>query len=421
MKEKLIIVAIAAFLILSGIGTVNASVIVEKIEFLTDAPNYELSPVWTADSNKIMYVFLRTEWNQMDSYIMNSDGTNKIRTGIGEGNLVVFHDLSPDGTNLLITKTFGHWYDLFKVNINTGLLTPIANDPSRVESDGYWSPDGKKIAYSQRDWDNPSELWVMDFDGTNKHRLGTSYMLAYGKDWSPDGSKIIYSAINSKNEPDLYMINSDGTNQTQITDTPYREWYPSFSPNGQYIVYASQEESTLDTCDLWLISLEGNYKVRLTNNIGIHDANPHWSPDGTKILFVGNHWKGGDNADIAVITLIIDSDKDGIPDELDNCPTQDSTGFDADNNGCIDTLNGLNQIILTLPNDVLSDETKNSLVSKVENAKKSADKDADNAAINQLNAFINEVKAQRGNKISEDVADTLINYAQNIIVQIETG
>jgi hypothetical protein len=68
---------------------------------------------------------------------------------------------------------------------------------------------------------------------------------------------------------------------------------------------------------------------------------------------------------------------------------------------------------------VLSDETKNSLVSKVQAAENSLDKEKDQAAINQLNAFINEVSAQRGNKISEEVADMLLAYAQNIIAQIQ--
>jgi len=38
-----------------------------------------------------------------------------------------------------------------------------------------------------------------------------------------------------------------------------------------------------------------------------------------------------------------------------------------------------------------------------------------------LNAFINQVEAQRGKKISEEAADMLIAYANNIISKIRTG
>ena len=40
-------------------------------------------------------------------------------------------------------------------------------------------------------------------------------------------------------------------------------------------------------------------------------------------------------------------------------------------------------------------------------------------AKNKLNAFINQVKAQRGKKISEEDADILINNAQEIVVMID--
>ena len=116
-----------------------------------------------------------------------------------------------------------------------------------------------------------------------------------------------------------------------------------------------------------------------------------------------------------------DTDGDTVEDGVDACPVEDATGFDADLDGCIDTPNGLAQIIETLPEDVLSDEVENSIASKVENAIKSVDKDANEAAIGQLEAFINQVEAQRGKKISEDAADLLVAYAQNIIASIFGG
>jgi Tol biopolymer transport system component len=322
-----------------GKGSVSDSVdiilaeskIVKDITFLTDTPEQEFAPIWTADGSQIMYVFQRTAWNDRDSYIMNADGSGKERTYIGEGKLVGFNDLSPDGTELLIAKDSGNWYDVYKVNVNDGTLTPVAADYSKVEARAYWSPDGSKIAYTQ-----DRQLWIMDSDGSNKQRLGTSYNV-WNKDWSPDGSKILYSATGDDSGSDLWMIDPDGINQVQITDTPYNEWDPSFSPDGQYIVYASNEG---DTPDLWLRNIDGSYKVRLTYNVGIGNANPNWHPDGEKIVFVGNNWDN-DHADIAVMTLgeigatsDEDSDGDGVLDDKDNCPdTQNPGQEDSDGDG----------------------------------------------------------------------------------------
>jgi len=52
---------------------------------------------------------------------------------------------------------------------------------------------------------------------------------------------------------------------------------------------------------------------------------------------------------------------------------------------------------------------------------KSLNKGRENAAIGQLEAFINQVEAQRGKKISIEAADLLIGYAENLISQIEGG
>ncbi|MHC4501525.1 MAG: SBBP repeat-containing protein, partial [Planctomycetota bacterium] len=49
----------------------------------------------------------------------------------------------------------------------------------------------------------------------------------------------------------------------------------------------------------------------------------------------------GGSYDAFAAKLILDSDGDGIPDDEDNCPYEDATGLDADNDGCIDSFGGL--------------------------------------------------------------------------------
>ncbi len=91
-------------------------------------------------------------------------------------------------------------------------------------------------------------------------------------------------------------------------------------------------------------------------------------------------------------------------------------GPDMNHNGIPDSMENLPTIIrgLNLPKGI-----ENSLTAKVENAIKSLEKGNTNASINLLQAFINEVEAQRGKKISEKMATMLIQYAQNVIQQIQ--
>jgi len=98
---------------------------------------------------------------------------------------------------------------------------------------------------------------------------------------------------------------------------------------------------------------------------------------------------------------------------------EDATGFDANGDGCIDTLGGLTEVVTTLVNEgVIDSQMKNSLISKVENAESSAEKENICTAVYQLEAFKNQIEGQRGKKISDEAATLLTNYANNIIAQL---
>jgi PKD repeat protein len=81
-------------------------------------------------------------------------------------------------------------------------------------------------------------------------------------------------------------------------------------------------------------------------------------------------------------------------------------------NRTIITIDDLINYILSLN---LPEGTENSLISKLENAKKSLDKKQYKAAKNQLNAFIHEVKALTEKKITFDNAVIINEMAQQII------
>ncbi|MFH0769416.1 MAG: hypothetical protein V1932_07640 [Chloroflexota bacterium] len=55
------------------------------------------------------------------------------------------------------------------------------------------------------------------------------------------------------------------------------------------------------------------------------------------------------------------------------------------------------------------------MASKLESAMASLENGQENAAVNKLNAFINQVKALSGKKIDVDDAQQLINAAEEII------
>ena len=128
-----------------------------------------------------------------------------------------------------------------------------------------------------------------------------------------------------------------------------------------------------------------------------------------------------DCIDTCPLDPLNDIDGDGLCANVDSCPTEDATGFDVDNNGCIDSASGIIATIDTLVTEgVIDASLRNSLFSKAENAEKSLNKDKVCIAIKQFAALISQVNDQRGNKISNEAADEVIAYANSAIAYFET-
>ncbi|MFH1725377.1 MAG: hypothetical protein ABII00_12260, partial [Elusimicrobiota bacterium] len=89
---------------------------------------------------------------------------------------------------------------------------------------------------------------------------------------------------------------------------------------------------------------------------------------------------------------------------------------DANADGCIDRLVDAPGVVETLS---LPEGTDNALTSKLDNAFSSQQQGNAGAAVNKLKAFINSVEAQKGKKISAEDARMLIEFANNVIEEIE--
>jgi len=131
----------------------------------------------------------------------------------------------------------------------------------------------------------------------------------------------------------------------------------------------------------------------------------------------GNITNGGDFLPLTT-TIAIDSDGDGLADSEDECPFEDATGLDADGDGCKDTIGDLINLVHSLN---LQQGIQNSLDKKLEivqDALDAARAGSIQVAINLLNTFINEVKAQKGKELTDEQADLLIAMTNNIIAQL---
>ncbi|MGF1579691.1 MAG: prolyl oligopeptidase family serine peptidase [Gemmataceae bacterium] len=105
---------------------------------------------------------------------------------------------------------------------------------------------------------------------------------------SPDGKWVActvseVSLKDNKSRSDIWMVSVDGQTRRRLTTTSsYSEWHPRWNPDSSSILFTSNRSGTTQ---LWLLSLKGGEATQLTT-IATGADNGLWSHDGKKIAFV---------------------------------------------------------------------------------------------------------------------------------------
>jgi hypothetical protein len=245
-------------------------------------------PSWSPDGERIAYsqgdfVAFRfseaPEDSQTDLYIMNADGTNPIQLTNAPGE-EISPSWSPDGAKLVYIGSSDGTRALYTINADGTGATQMAAGDGFVD-DPVWSPDGSQIAYVV-----DANIWVMNADGSDPARLTTGGGYA-SPAWSPDSARIAF-AHSGADGLVIRLMDADGANVTQLTDSAFRSATPVFSADGDSIFFSSDRGGTWD---LYRLSLNGGgdgapEAVNLTRNPALYSYAPRISPDGTQILFV---------------------------------------------------------------------------------------------------------------------------------------
>ena len=210
---------------------------------------------------------------------MNPDGTDVQQlTPDGAGPA-----WSPDGSKLAFySMVDDHHTEIFVVNADgTGRTRLTVTTALGGPAFPAWSPDGSKIAFQN---DSDRRIYVMDANGANLAALTSGP--DFFPSWSPDGSKIAF-ATTRHGPTEIYVMNANGTGQTRLTNNLDPDNDPSWSPDGSKILFMHDDAAALgDWPDIFVMDPDGTDPVNLTNSLNIAETNAVWSPDGTKIVFV---------------------------------------------------------------------------------------------------------------------------------------
>jgi dipeptidyl aminopeptidase/acylaminoacyl peptidase len=244
--------------------------------------------------------------------------------------------LSPDGKEVA--------YELSivgqKKNRRESSIWQVATDgstaPRRLSAEGFsshaprWSPDGKTLAIlSRRNSDSSAsetpkaQIYLLAMTGGGEGITLTK--LKNGVEsyqWSPDGSRIVvvsasgpldeiapadrksdvrhYKHIQYKyndtgwyddKRRHLWVVNVASGETKQITDgQDWNDADPQWSPDGTRIAFVSDRTGKLfdesHNTDVWVIPAAGGTLTKISDH-EFEDESPRWSPDGKQILFTG--------------------------------------------------------------------------------------------------------------------------------------
>ena len=229
----------------------------------------EFNPRYSADGRKIAFV---RESPGTSIWTMDADGTNERQLTFNQGGATSHLDSfvggwSPDGSKIVFQRSVApaapapRNNEVFTINADgTGLTNLTNNQGATLNSDSQptWSPDGTKIAFQSNRAGN-ADIWVMNANGSNPVNLTASSLTEdSAPEWSPDGTQIAFQSdrgftprsVAARNL-EIYRMNAaDGSNVVRLTFNDYPD--PTTPTTTDFMGY---------------------------------DLNPHWSPQGDRIVF----------------------------------------------------------------------------------------------------------------------------------------
>ena len=191
-------------------------------------------------------------------------------------------------------------------------------------SSPQWSPDGKYLSFMASRNDGETQVWALKRKGGEAVQLSHIEQGVNGYEWSPDGERLVLLVTDQDPEEaadgedtkegpwvidrlqfkrdnigyldrlrtHLYVQNLDDDAVTQITSGDYDDAQPVWSPDGTRIAFVSnrtEEPDANSNRDIWVVSADspdaGATLLQVTTNSG-SDSSPAWSPDGQTITYV---------------------------------------------------------------------------------------------------------------------------------------
>jgi TolB protein len=216
--------------------------------------------------------------------IMNADGSDFRQLTFDSSRNHYYPSLAPDGKSVVYAAfREADVYEIYELSLVDGSVRQLT-DRLGIESGPEISPDGLLIVFKHTPGGTEiNELWVMNRDGSNPHRLFDG--IGWDPTWSPDGSQILFASnMNGPNQ--LFIVNADGTGVHQISNLPSIRGRSDWSPQDKIVTYSGPAGNR----EIFLMNVDGSDQHQISPPGG-NSQGPSFSPDGKWVAFTSYYPK----------------------------------------------------------------------------------------------------------------------------------
>lgn len=209
-----------------------------------------------------------------------------------KGYMTIGPTLAPDGETVAYRSNAGHDYSttsLYTIKLERSTEKKTREEAKFIaggaSSTPQFSPDGTKILFSRKGPVNLygadiNDLYVYDIKKDDDKRLTKSARMS-DADYSPDGKRII-AVHNSDGTHKLMVMDADGKNPVVLFErhSATQMYNPHFSPNGRRILFGIFEGSTREIATVDSTGGDFQYVLKSPND----ERDARWISDD-RIIF----------------------------------------------------------------------------------------------------------------------------------------
>ena len=263
-------------------GAIGLSLVLLCLFLAAVAGGTYLSRVSTGPVNQIAYVD-----NHNNIQVVDARGANRVAltTDASDTRAYLFPTWSPDSRRIAFVgvTSQGNTREaaIYASAPSGGNRATVFDSQTEIPFYLYWSPDSQQIGFLAQS-ENEMTLMLGSPDGkTNARKLEAGAPFYWA--WSPDSRTLLMhigGSIRDSSDAELALLERDGTQAPQILKFgPANFQTPHYSPDGSMILFAATTSSADDA--LYLADARGNNARAIAQYQGsIAFA---WSPDGKKI------------------------------------------------------------------------------------------------------------------------------------------